>query len=274
MAPRSVRMTARGMTLIEILVASMLAVMLGMITYGVVTTTTDTQQSALFLQTRLNASRVGIDRMRRELTMAFVSLHQAEDKRTQTLFLGESDKIVFNTGAHEPLTKDSRTSDQLEVEYKLARVTRVEDPNEYTQALVRRVKYHIDDQPGDGGIEEVIVEDVKDFELEYFDKYREDWTDEWDVTVEDAIEMRQRLKELQQLREQVEGIAEDEQTGVAGVELGAQAEEVIDEQELELLDGMVLPSRVRIRLVLQDPDGYEFPIQSQVEITMTEPLWY
>jgi len=266
------------MTLIEILVASMLAVMLGTITYGVVTTTTSTQSAALFLQNRLNAARVGIDRLRRELTMSFVSLHQGDDKHTKTLFVGERSKLTFDTGSHEPLTKNSRTSDQLEVEYRLERVARAEDPNEYTQALVRRVKYHIDDEPGEGGVDEVVVEDVKDFHLEYYDKYREDWTDDWDVQVDDAPTMRTRLKELQTLREAAEGLGDSDTATVAdqvaGVVVGEQVDKVVDDQQLELLDGMVLPSRVKIHLTLIDPDGYEYPLESQVEITMTEPLWY
>lgn len=264
----------RGMTLLEVLVASSLAVLLGTLTYGVVSTTVSTQDSAIFIQNRFNAARVSIERMRRELTMAFVSLHQADDKRTKTMFQGSKDRLVFDTAAHEPLTKDSRMSDQIEVEYRLERVQSTDDPDEQVQALVRRVKYHIDANPGEGGKEEVLVENVKSLEFEYFDKYREDWTDDWDVTIDDAVDMRERLKQLQQLRESVDAVREDEQTGVAGVVVADEADKQVDDAQLELLDGMVLPSRVKMKLVLEDREGYIFPMQSQVEITMTEPLWY
>ncbi|MFO0751056.1 MAG: type II secretion system protein GspJ [Myxococcota bacterium] len=264
----------RGMTLLEVLVASSLAVLLGTLTYGVVTTTVNTQDSAIFIQNRFNSARVAIDRMRRELTMAFVSLHQADDKRTKTLFQGSSDRLVFDTAAHEPLTRDSHTSDELEVEYRLERVKSSDDPDVYTKALVRRVKFHIDDRPGEGGREEILVENVKSLEFEYFDKYREDWTDDWDVTIDDAVKMRERLKQLQQMRDTVQGVADDESTGVAGVVVAGEADKQIDDAELELLDGMVLPSRVKMKLVIEDREGYTFPMQSQVEITMTEPLWY
>ncbi|MCC6620252.1 MAG: prepilin-type N-terminal cleavage/methylation domain-containing protein [Deltaproteobacteria bacterium] len=268
------RASARGMTLLEVMVASGLASMLGILAYGVIMTTVEVQDDGLYMQNNFNAGRVAVERLRKELTMAFVSLHQAEDKRTKTLFVGEKDNLVFNTSAHEPLTRDSRTSDQLEVEYRLARVRSSYDSEVYTEALVRRVKYHIDDAPGRGGYEEILVEGVKEFELAYFDKFREDWTGEWDVTIDDAVEMRVRMKELQQLRDTVEGVRDDESTGVAGVVVADEAEKQIDEAELELLDGMILPSRVRITLVLEDRDGYTFPMQTQVEITMTEPLWY
>lgn len=264
----------RGMTLLEVLVASSLAVLLGTLTYGVVSTTVSTQEAATFIQNRFNAGRVAIERMRKELTMAFVSLHQADDKRTKTLFEGSRDRIVFDTAAHEPLTKDSHTSDQIEVEYRLERVPSSDDPDEQTQALVRRVKYHIDGRAGEGGREEVLVENVKTLEFEYFDKYREDWTEDWEVTIDDAIQMRERLKELNQMRDAAEGVRDDEQTGVAGVVVAAEADKQVDDAQLELLDGMVLPSRVKMRLVIEDRDGYIFPMQSQVEITMTEPLWY
>jgi hypothetical protein len=138
------------------------------------------------------------------------------------------------------------------------------------------VKYHIDDRPGRGGREELLVAGVKELELEYYDKFREDWRNDWDVEVEDAEEMRLKLKQLNSVREQAEGVRDDEQAGIAGVVVADQVEGQVDEAQLELMEGMFLPSRVRIRLVMEDPEDAqeEHVLETQVEITMVEPLWY
>lgn len=275
----------RGMTLIEVMVAVAIMAMLGAMTYGIVFTTVRTQDEAMRMQDRFQSGRVALERIRRELTMAFVSLHQSEDKRTQTLFLGESDRLVFNSGAHEPATRGVRQSDQMEVEYRLHRPR-----GQAHDALVRRVKYHIDDRPERGGREEVLVEGVRAMKIAYFDKQREDWTDEWDVRIEDAQLMRARLRELQTLREQAEGIgaatAEAAMNGatadplgavgtaVAGAALEAQVDVDVAARTQELLDGLVLPSRVRITLELDNDGAANLIMQTQVEIPLTEPLWY
>ena len=264
----------RGMTLMEVLVASSVWVLLGTLTGGIMISTITSQEEVSDLQAQFHGARVAIDRLRKELTMAFVSLHQSEDKRTRTVFLGESNRILFDTAAHEPLAKNARQSDQLEVEYRVDEVRG--DDGRYVRALLRKVKYHIDDRPGSGGREEVLLTGVKDLEIEYYDKAREDWRDDWDVEIDDAVEMRERLKQVQAARDTVEGVREDEQTGAAGVVAADEAEKVVDEAQAELMDGLFLPSRVRIRLVLQDPQeaDEEHVMETQVEITMVEPLWY
>ena len=268
----------RGMTLIEVMVASALWVLTGTLIAGIMFSTLTTQQNILDLQGRYHGGRVALDRLRKELTTAFVSLHQSEEKRTRTMFIGQRDSIAFNTSAHEPVQKNARQSDQLEVEYRVGTARNSE--GESVRGLIRRVKYHIDDRPGRGGREELLVEGVKELEIEYFDKFRERWQSDWDVEVEDAIEMREKLKQLNAVREQVEGVRDEEQTsvvaGAANVVAATAVEGQIDEAQLELMEGMFLPSRVRIRLVMEDPEDprEEHVLETQVEITMIEPLWY
>lgn len=272
------RRAERGMTLIEVMVAVAIWALMGTMVAGIMFSTISTQQRVLDLQARYHGGRVALDRLRRELTMAFVSLHQAEDKRTRTVFLGEGNRIVFDTAAHEPLTRDAKQSDQLEVEYRVDTVTGKN--GDKVRALIRKVKFHIDDRPGSGGREEILVEGVKDLELSYFDKNRESWTDDWDVEIDDAVEMRERLKQVQQARDAVDDVRESEgqnlvesATNVVAADAG---EKVIDEAQAELMDGLFLPSRVQVRLVLEDPEDEleEHVLETQVEITMIEPLWY
>lgn len=269
----------RGMTLIEIMVAVGIWGMMGTLVAGIMFSTISTQQSVMDLQERFHGGSVALDRLRKELTMAFVSLHQAEDRRTRTVFLGEGNRIVFDTAAHEPLTRNARQSDQLEVEY---RVDTVKGHNGKTvKALIRRVKFHIDDRPGSGGREEILVEGVKELELSYFDKFRERWTNDWDVEIDDAQEMRVRLKQVQAARDKVDEARDAPSDGnialdALTVAAAGEADKTVDEAHAELMDGLFLPSRVKVRLVLEDPedDAEEHVMETQVEITMIEPLWY
>ncbi len=266
----------RGMTLIEVAIAISILAVMGVLTYGGIVITIRSQERAEALQERYHTARVALERMRRELGMAFVSLHQADDKRTQTLFEGERDEIVFTTSAHVPIRKDAHESDQVEVEYRVDRVD-----GEY--ALVRRVKLHVDDRPGRGGVEEVVAFGVERLELEYFDKAREDWTDDWKVRIEDAEEKRIQLKTVREQQEAIKGQLSQAggQNNAAGAVASALADPLVDnaaeEASNELLEGLFLPSRVKIRLRLSQPDEDRrdpLVLETQAELPMTDPLWY
>jgi prepilin-type N-terminal cleavage/methylation domain-containing protein len=282
-APRF-KASERGMSLIEVSVAVAIWAVMGTLVAGIMFSTITAQQRVLDLQARYHGGSVALDRLRKELTMAFVSLHQADDKRTRTVFLGESNRILFDTAGNEPLTRNSRQSDQLEVEYRIDTVRNAK--GQRVKALVRKVKFHIDDRPGSGGREEILVEGVKDLEFTYFDKFRERWTNDWDVEIDDAPEMRERLKEVQRLRDAVDEARDASSTetpslgslvnDAATVAAAGEADKVVDEAQAELMDGLFLPSRVRVRLVLEDPEDEtaEHVMETQVEVTMIEPHWY
>jgi len=260
------------MTLIEVAVAMAVLAVIGILAYGGLAITLKSQKRADVLHERYHAARVFLTRFKRELSMSFVSLHQAEDKQTVTLFQGERDSLIFNTSSHEPIRRGVDESDQLEVEYRL---DRDEDGD---PAIIRRVKYFIDDRPGRGGVEQVAVRGVSDFDLEYFDEMKEDWRDDWDVLIEDAEQKRADMKLLLQAREELEAIrnAEDGLSlkALTNEVAAAKGDRAIDKIENEVLDQLFLPERVRVRLVLEDGEGRKYPMETQVEIVVTEPLWY
>ncbi|MGM0576679.1 MAG: type II secretion system protein GspJ [Myxococcota bacterium] len=263
---------ARGMTLLEVMVAVAVLSVMGALTYGGLSITIRSQQRADVLQERYHASRVFLGRFKREVGMAFLSLHQAQDKRTQTLFEGERDRIVFNTSAYEPIRRNAHRSDQMEVEY------RVDRDDEGVPSIIRRAKHHIDDRPGDGGREEVVLRGVEEFELQYYDKADEDWQDDWEVFIEDAVEKRQVLKTIQRAREQAEELRNEQGQNVGqmvGSEAAAQqVDEMADQAGAEAMEEIFLPNRVKVHLVISDEEGREYTLETQMEIRVTDPLWY
>jgi type II secretory pathway pseudopilin PulG len=260
------------MTLIEVAVAMAILGFMGVLAYGGLAITIKSQKRADVLHERYHAARVFLTRFKRELSMAFVSLHQSEEKMTVTSFQGERDMVIFNTSSHEPIRRGVDESDQLEVEYRLDR------DEEGNPAIIRRVKYFIDDRPGRGGVEAVAVRGVADFDLEYFDEMKEDWRSDWDVLIDDAEQKRQDMQLLLQAREELEAIRNDTSGGLldsAAKEVAAnQGDRAIDKVENEVLDQLFLPERVRIRLVLVDDEDRKYPMETQVELMVTEPLWY
>jgi len=257
----------RGMTLIEVMVSVAILASMGALIYSGLVLTIRAQREAEMAQERYHAARISLSRMKRELSMAFISLHQAPDQRTKTLFEGGDDQVVFNTQSHEPWQRDAHESDQLEVEYRL-------DTVDGERVLIRRVKYYIDDRPERGGREEIMVRGVKDLELDYYNTRREDWQNDWSVRVENAMEMRTQLKVLQAARDQVEDIRNSEETGTAGVVEAAVADRTLDSLEDETVGEMFLPDRVRIHLELEDENDRIYEFETQAAIRVIEPLWY
>jgi len=184
----------RGFTLLEIMLAVSILALVGTMIYGG------------FSQTALNKARVeedvdhsrivhmALERMARELTMAFVSTHvnpSLDLRVVDTAFIGndngKDDRIDFTSFSHRRLYRNARESDQNEISYFVT-----EHPDEPgVQVLARREQNRIDDDPRRGGKSQILVENVEEFNLEYFDPLLTDWVQTWDT--EDVLAQPNRL---------------------------------------------------------------------------------
>jgi general secretion pathway protein J len=184
----------RGFTLLEIILAVSVLALVGTMIYGG------------FSQTALNKARIeedvdhsriihmALERMARELTMAFVSTHvnpSLDLRVVDTAFIGKDngkdDRIDFTSFSHRRLYRNARESDQNEISYFVT-----EHPDEPgVQVLARREQNRIDDDPRRGGKSQILVENVEEFNLEYFDPLLTDWVQTWDT--EDMLAQPNRL---------------------------------------------------------------------------------
>jgi general secretion pathway protein J len=128
--------------------------------------------------------RVALNRMAREIGSAFVSdrydpkrFRDANDRPTN--FVGERDRLLFTTFAHQRLYTDSKESDQAVVEYFVE--TSTEKGARGRQDLKRRVNPNIGERMDRGGTTDVLFEGVKKLEFDYWDSERKEWDDEWDT---------------------------------------------------------------------------------------------
>jgi general secretion pathway protein J len=141
---------------------------------------------------RYAGARLALTRLSRELTMAFISEHydSARYRDRPTLFKGDGEKLLFTTMAHVRLVQDAKESDQSLVEYLVER-----DPVSGEDALFRREKVRIDDEPDRGGRKDLVASNVKGLSLRYWDVKRKEWVREWSTrTPEKLNELPTRVR--------------------------------------------------------------------------------
>ncbi len=174
----------RGFTLLEVILAVTVLALIGTMVYGG------------FSQTALNKARIEedvdhsrmvhmtLERITRELSMAFVSTHvnpSLDLRVSNTAFIGKDngrdDRIDFTSFSHRRLYRNARESDQNEISYFVTEHPDEPDMN----VLARREQNRIDDDPRRGGKSQILVENVEEFNLEYFDPLLSEWVETWDT---------------------------------------------------------------------------------------------
>jgi len=173
----------RGFTLLEVMISLGILAMLSAVVWGSFAPTWDAKQLVQEQADHYHGLRLALDRMSREISMAFISdrFDANRYRERPTHFVGDDsgmrDRLRFTTLAHERLYVGAKESDQAVVEYRVDR-----DPDDRAKyALIRRVKTVIDDDPEDGGAEAVLATGIEGLDLEYWDPDEKDWVREWDT---------------------------------------------------------------------------------------------
>jgi general secretion pathway protein J len=179
------RRHARGMTLLEVMVSVAILAMIALLIYGAFDSMARGKKGEAMRSERARQGREAMERLTRELTSAFLSLHNPANTslvtRT-TAFIAQSsassDRIDFAAFAHKRVEKDAKESDQCEVGYFVVKDPDVSDKMD----LVRREQTPIDMDPKRGGVVNVVAENVESFDLKYLDPTTGQWLDSWDTT--------------------------------------------------------------------------------------------
>lgn len=179
-----------GLTLIEVMLAMTIFAMISVMLYtGFVQTARNKQRVEQRLD-RAHEVRAGVQRMARELSMAYVSIHKNPSPSLWTVvtaFIGKEDKggsrIDFTSFSHQRLYRDAHESDQNELSYFVT--AHPEDGSR--DVLARREQARIDDDPQKGGHTQILIDDVVSFELEFLDPLSLEWLSSWDTT-QDAMQ--------------------------------------------------------------------------------------
>jgi len=227
-------MHRRGFTLLEVMVSVGILTMVAAMVYSTIAVTLTSQKEARKVHEMYHSGWVAMNKMVRDLTNSFISRHVSIlEKNRETLFLGKDDEVTFTYLGHYRWFPETPESDQGVVSYY------VKD-----KKLVRREKTMIDDRPDKGGDEDVLAENVKKLAFEYWDPTAEDWVDDWKAEMEDTdpVFLDKEDEKAHKVTEKLLGVEQEED--------------------------FILPERVRIRLVLKDEEGREFPFESEALIPL------
>jgi general secretion pathway protein J len=187
-----------GFTAVEIMIALTIMAVISSLIYGSFARTFEVRELVTQSQQRYHSIRVALERMAREISMAFVyDCRQLDtptgERRQQTLFKveheGKFDRLIFTSFAHLRLYKDVHESDQNVLSY-----FGEDDPKHNSQNnLMRREKARIDGQPEEGGETQVLCPDIKELKFTFWDEVKNDWVDDWDCS---RVERQNRLPRL------------------------------------------------------------------------------
>ena len=173
---------SRGFTLAETLIGVAILGLIGTLSFGTFSSAVHSQERAEALSDKYHQLRQALVRMSREISQAFISEHRfCDDPRTKTLFVGKRAsngmRLDFTSFSHFKMGADQNEGDQNELSYFVERDP--EDPKRLS--LMRREQVRIDEEPTEGGVTQVLAENVSELNFEFYDPKEDRWEDEWDT---------------------------------------------------------------------------------------------
>ncbi len=174
----------RGFTLMEVVIAVGITGLIGGMVAVAFNTGFQAKETVEKDAEHYRMVRAAMSRMAREIGAAYVSdrydtkrYRDAQDRPTN--FVGERDRLLFTSLAHQRLYTDAKESDQMVVEYYVRNST--EDGARGRRDLIRRENPLVQDRMDRGGTEDAIFEGIRELQFEYWDSDKKEWTDEWDT---------------------------------------------------------------------------------------------
>lgn len=180
---------ARGFTLIEVMVSVSILAIVTTLTWASFKQTFSTKSAIESQAGRYRTVRLALDRMARELSMAYVS--QDEDTgqaERRTRFVAKRnadiDTVTFSYFGHQRLYQDANECDTALVSYYAARDREDGSKTNLMRRETRRLSNNkIDEQPGES---DIVCDDVLRLKLDYWDARDKVWREEWNTTSADG----------------------------------------------------------------------------------------
>jgi len=177
--------SARGFTLVELLVAIVVLSMISLLIYNAFASMKRSREGIERVDDRYREGRLAMTRMVRELQSAYISLHAPINSSLlvqKTSFVGTTgtpaDRIDFNSFSNRRMDKNSHVSDQCELSYFGSSNPDVSGVTD----LARRISTSLDLEPKKGGRVDVLATDIDLFDLQYLDPMTGNWLETWDTT--------------------------------------------------------------------------------------------
>ena len=180
------RRTRAGFSLLEVIVAVSILALVGTLTFGAIANALATRDALEVADATNQAARIALQRIRRDLSLAYLTRNTAAVNTYRTIFVGQddsgSDRVWFGSLAHQRRVRGAREGDQTEITYWT-----VDDPvHDGAMALLRREAPRIDNEPEKDGVIAPIATNVRAFDLQYLDQPTGEWQKQWDTTGTDT----------------------------------------------------------------------------------------
>jgi general secretion pathway protein J len=174
-----------GMSLIEVMVAMTIFAVVASLLYSGFQQTARVKERVEASLDREHEIRSGIERMAQELATAYTSNQRNINEALRTMMTGfvakqegSNTKLYFSSFSHRRLYRNAHESDQNELAYFVTA-----DPNDHSKdVLARREQRRVDDDLEKGGQNQVLIENVHGFEVQFFDPLSKEWIAIWDTT--------------------------------------------------------------------------------------------
>ncbi|MGE0867712.1 MAG: type II secretion system protein GspJ [Kofleriaceae bacterium] len=183
------RRTQSGLTLIEVLIAVAVLVIMMALAWRTITSTSTARKTFEQLEDRNHELRMALGRVVADFEAAYLSRNEDTNAtHPRTMMVGKSGskfpEIRFSTLGHRVLWADANESEQTVISY----VTR-NSPNKpgATDWIRREQRRPSNETPDDEAADyDVLVSDIQEVKLEYWNWKSVEWQDTWDTTQADA----------------------------------------------------------------------------------------
>ena len=126
------------------------------------------------------SARVALQKIERELRLAFLTKNTTAVATYKTVFVGKNDddldSLFLSTFAHRRMYYGTPEGDQAEI------TIWVDDGPDKTKILYHRESGRIDEDPDSDGTILPLASGVVKFDLDFLDSQTGDWSEEWDST--------------------------------------------------------------------------------------------
>lgn len=168
----------RGTSLLEVMASVTVLVIMMAATITALRSALDMRDILEERDDSTRGARVALERIRREIQLAFLTPNRTSTLTYQTVFVGEdggTDQLWFASLSHQRLYRDTRESDQTEIS-----IWAEPDPDGVGYVLYHREAPRIDEEPDKDGTVLALARGVRSFELRYLDSQADEWREEWD----------------------------------------------------------------------------------------------
>lgn len=192
--------TITGFTLLEVMIS---VAIVGVIMMLIWTSTSQSLRSKDRIEERdlvYHSARVALRKISDDLAVAFLikkastselsASTSATGSQVKAFFVGENqssqDTLKFTSLSHLRLFSGAKEADQCRIMYEV--VPDEEEVGKYN--LIRREDPWLDDSTDVKGKALTLVENIREFDLEYYDTRKEDWVREWNT---ERVDWKDRL---------------------------------------------------------------------------------